>query len=82
MSISARLRPQAELALKRYCRNRGISKTEAVERGLELLLRTEQGDKHSAWLAFDRIRPSLSPDSSDDRPSAEVKKLLDAKYPG
>jgi hypothetical protein len=41
MAISARLSSKIQLALARYCKAHGLTKTEALERGIQLLLRYE-----------------------------------------
>lgn len=84
MAISARLAPKTQLALQRYCRTHGVTKTEALERGIALLLRSEeQRAKHPALIAFERLREQKSSVTAR-RPSQEstaaIKRHLDAKY--
>jgi len=47
MAVSARLRRDLDARLARFCGTRGISKTQAIERGLELLLEQDQGQRTS-----------------------------------
>jgi hypothetical protein len=84
MSVSARLNPKTRTALTRYCKNLGVTKTQAIERGIHLLLRDSQDAKHSAYLAFERLRERLPRGTvtRDERSgSAALKRHLDAKYP-
>lgn len=86
MSVSARLSPKVQLALTRYCRAHGLTKTQAIERGIAMLLSSEgQSDKHPAFAAYERLRPQLAAtaDSPNSLESIEsLKRHLDEKYPG
>jgi hypothetical protein len=85
MTISARLPMKTLRALERYCRAHGLTKTEALDRGIALLLKEERGSTHHpAFDAFERLRPLLA----EGRVSAplesvrDLKRRLDEKYPG
>jgi hypothetical protein len=83
MAVSARLSSRTRLALDRYCRNRGVTKTEAIERGIELLMREEREESHPAYAAFERLRSELEravAPPADERGSAAFKHHLDEKY--
>ena len=87
MTVSARLGSKTRLALARYCKVHGLTKTEALERGIALLLRHEGSrTRHPAYASFERLRNRLSRtpvlevhkyDSIDT-----LKRHLDEKYPG
>jgi hypothetical protein len=80
MAISARLDDKTLSDLARYCRDTGVTKTAAIERGIELLLREARGDNHPAFRAFGRLRNRLHSSSQPDDGSA-LKQHLDEKYP-
>jgi len=83
MSVSARLSVKTRSALERYCKHRGITKTQALERSIQLLLETAEESHHAAYLAFLRLRDRLPPGGGDaGKGSSTIKRLLDAKYPG
>ncbi len=82
MAVSARLKRSTSARLTRFCRASGISKTEAIERGLELLLEEDQGH-HPAYLAYLDLK--LEPErksGSGKRSSAAIRAAIRAKYPG
>jgi hypothetical protein len=86
MSVSARLTAKSKLALARYCKTHGVTKTEALERGIALLLRHEgERARHPAYASFERLALQLP--TAVDEPqhrgtsSAPLKRHLDAKYP-
>ena len=81
MTVSARLSPRIRSALARYCRNQGITKTAALERGIQLLLKEASASRHAAFLAFERMRDRLPGESGADESSADLKRHLDEKYP-
>ncbi|MGH9577538.1 MAG: hypothetical protein ACRD3R_08880 [Terriglobales bacterium] len=67
--------------LTRFCRARGISKTEAIERGLELLLDEDRG-QHAAYLAY--LQLGLVPERpapSGKRSSTAIRTAMRAQYP-
>jgi len=81
MAVSARLKRSTSARLTRFCRARGISKTEAIERGLALLLDEDQ-DQHAAYLAYLQLK--LVPERAGpagQRSSAAMRKAIRAKYP-
>ncbi len=86
MAISARMNPRLQLALTRYCRAHGLSKTQALERGVSLLLSAEgEGEGHPAYTAYRRIRPQLGSEAEPRgrlESIASMKRRLDEKYPG
>ena len=82
MGTSARLSAGTEQALKRYCKRHGITRTEALERGIGLLVSEPDDNRHPAWIAFEHIRGRLP--SAQGVPavdSTEMKRHLNAKYP-
>jgi hypothetical protein len=84
MAISARLPLKTQRALARYCRRHGITKTEALERGIAFLLQEEKRqEKHPAFVAFERLRAELRAVPARQLESvATLKRRLDEKYPG
>ena len=85
MTVSARLSREMQLALTRYCRAHGLTKTQAIERGLAMLRSSEgQRDRHPAFAVYKRLRPQLGA-TADSRSSLEsiesLKRHLDEKYP-
>ena len=84
MSISARLAPKTLHALTRYCKSHGLTKTQAIERGIALLLREPRNDKHAAFVSFERLRENLPQEEAhrhEQRSSNPLKRHLDEKYP-
>jgi hypothetical protein len=85
MSVSARLSPKTQLALARYCKVHGITKTQALERGIALLLRHEgRGAHHPAFISFERLHARLSQNSASEHKRDSIdtlKRHLDEKYP-
>lgn len=86
MAISARMNPRLQLALVRYCKVHGLSKTQALERGVSLLLSSEsQGEGHPAYVVYQRMRPHLGSGAvlrGRQESIASMKRRLDEKYPG
>jgi hypothetical protein len=86
MAVSARLGSKTQLALNRYCKTHGLTKTQALERGIALLLQRERQDKrHPALASFERIRSQLSDASALEHKHESIETLkrhLDEKYPG
>lgn len=85
MAVSARLGTKTQLALARYCKAHGLTKTEALERGIALLLQHEGlRARHPAFTSFERLRDRLSRapalDNSHDS-IGTLKRHLDEKYP-
>jgi hypothetical protein len=85
MPTSARLTPELESRLAAYCAQHGVSKTEVIERGLELLLdRNDETGKHPAFVAYQRIVSRARPEPRRRRrPSSSdpMRRALRAKYP-
>jgi len=84
MAVSARLGPKTQLALARYCKAHGLTKTEALERGIALLLKHEGlPARHPAYTSFERLRAQLA-ESADRKHTStdDLKRHLDEKYPG
>jgi hypothetical protein len=80
MAISARLNSKIQLALARYCKAHGLTKTEALERGIQLLLRYEgKRARHPAWTSFERLRIQRSKDQLESVDT--LKRHLDEKHP-
>ena len=86
MAISARLEPKTQMALTRYCKAHGITKTEALERGIRLLVKEETMQHHSAYAAYLRHHDKVTgaKPKAKRKPtttSRQQKDFLDAKYP-
>jgi hypothetical protein len=85
MAISARLDPKMQLALARYCKTHGLTKTQALERGIALLLHSEGARAHHpAFESFERLRSRFAEDASVRRGHEAIdalKRHLDEKYP-
>lgn len=86
MPTSARLSRELESRLAAYCAQHGVSKTEVIERGLELLLELDdETGKHPAFVAYQRIAARLRPAPKRRRsPSSSdaMRRAMRAKYPG
>lgn len=54
--MSARLRREVDAKLTRFCRARGISKTEAIERGIGLLMEQDREHAHPAYVAYQQLK--------------------------
>jgi len=82
MAISARLRRKTEAALTRFCRARGMTKTEAIERGLALLLDQDRRGAHAAYVAYRQLAlvPEL-PTRGRRRSSDPMRTKVHAKHP-
>jgi hypothetical protein len=87
MTVSARLESKTKLALARYCKAQGLTKTQAIERGIHLLLKEENSvEKHSAYLAYLRLEGRLEAqqETATDKAASSSRPMrdrLDAKYP-
>ena len=86
MAVSARLAPKTQLALARYCKAHGLTKTQALERGIALLLQHEGvRARHPAFASFERLRdrlPRASGLEHEHDSTDTLKRHLDEKYPG
>lgn len=86
MPTSARLSDELKSRLAAYCAQHGVSKTEVIERGLELLLELEdETGKHPAFIAYQRVAARLRPEAKRGRRSGSseaIRRALRAKYPG
>lgn len=86
MAVSARLGTKTQLALARYCKAHGLSKTQALERGIALLMQHEGAKaQHPAYVSFVRLRDRLAhAGAAKNQPDSvsSLKRHLDAKYPG
>ena len=75
-----------QLALMRYCKTHGLTKTEALARGVDLLLASERDPRgHPAFGAFERLRARLPKTVASKSVLGSVdsiKRRLDEKYPG
>ena len=84
MAISARLTSKTQLALSRYCKAHGLSKTQALERGIALLLLHEgERAQHPAFTAFERMRAAADKSAFQGKLESidTLKRHLDEKYP-
>lgn len=83
MAVSARLRRDIDAKLRRFCTARRISKTEAIERGLELLLEQDRSQAHAAYLAYRQLKlVPERPAPTGKRSSDAIRAAIRAKYPG
>jgi len=86
MAVSARLGTKTQLALARYCKAHGLTKTQALERGIALLIQHEGAKAlHPAYAAFEQLRDRLDATSATKQQPDSVatwKRHLDEKYPG
>ena len=86
MPTSARLSRELESRLAAYCARHGVSKTEVIARGLELLLETgDEMGRHPAFVAYQRIADRLRPEPKRRRRASSsdaIRRALRAKYPG
>jgi hypothetical protein len=83
MAVSARLRRDIDAKLRRFCSSRKISKTEAIERGLELLLEQDRGQGHAAYLAYRQLKLVPERPTPPGRRSSEaIRAAIRAKHPG
>jgi hypothetical protein len=77
--------PKTLLALTRYCKAHGLTRTQAVERGIALLLKHEgPQSQHPAFTSFQRLSGRLAeqdPAPSEDATPDALKRHLDEKYP-
>jgi hypothetical protein len=81
MAVSARLRRDVAAKLTRFCRTEGISKTEAIERGIELLVERTDSECHPAYAAYLSLK--LVPESkrAGSRKSSDaMKTAIRARY--
>lgn len=85
VAVSVRLVPKTLLALTRYCKAHGVTKTQALERGIALLLKHEgRRASHPAFTSFQRLGAQLSrarSQESADTTTDALKGHLDEKYP-
>ena len=82
MSISARLSPELEKALTRFCKTNGITKTEAIEKGIGLLLEQDREREHPAFAAYRQLKLVPEAAASAERSSDHMRAAIRAKYPG
>lgn len=83
MAVSARLRRGIDAKLSQFCKTRKISKTPAIERGLELLFEQEGSRAHPAYLAYRQLK--LVPERSvphGKHSSDAIRTTIRAKHPG
>ena len=84
MAISARLRATTQATLTRYCKERGLTKTAALERGIQLLLEQDTSGAHPAYLAFKQLRlvpePAAPNAKRPARSSDAMRDAIRAKY--
>jgi hypothetical protein len=86
MAASARLNYDLESWLGRYCRSKGVSKTEVIELGLLMVRRMENGTEahlHPAFAAFQKVASGLVKEhrsGRERRSSDAMRKAVRAKY--
>ena len=87
MAASARLNYDLENWLGRYCRAKGVSKTEVIELGLRIVRRMENGTEahlHPAFAAFQKVASGLVKEhrgGRERRSSDAMRKAVRARYP-
>ena len=81
MTISARLDRKTVAALERFCRVNAITKTQAIERGITVLLAQAREQSHPAFIAYQQLKlvPEV-PRSSTQRSSDAMRDAIRAKY--
>lgn len=80
MAVSARLRREVDAKVTRFCRSRGISKTEAIERGIGLLMEQDREHAHPGYVAYQQLK--LVPEEpAGKRSSDSMRVAIRAKYP-
>ena len=86
MPTSARLNRELETRLAAYCAQHGVSKTEVIARGLELLLELKDATgQHPAYTAYRRLAAEAAAApvrGRRQRSSDAIRRALRAKYPG
>jgi len=83
MPISARLKRATEVKLAAYCEQHGVSKTDAIAKGLQLLFEFDRNaGHHPAFVAFQRIERGLQPERSRaaGKSSDAMRLAIRAKY--
>lgn len=85
MPTSARSSRDLETRLVAYCAQHGLSKTEVIARGLELLFELkETSGRHAAFTAYQRIAPAMRAAPQRDgrlRSSEAIRRALRARHP-
>jgi hypothetical protein len=86
MPTSARLSRELETRLAAYCAQHGVSKTEVIARGLELLLDLKDATgQHPAFAAYQRAAAGMRAApvrGRRQRSSDAMRRALRARYPG
>ncbi len=86
VAASARLNSDLESWLDRYCRSKGVSKTEVIELGLLMVRRMEDGTEahlHPAFAAFQKVASGLVKEhrsGRERRSSDAMRKAVRARY--
>lgn len=81
MATSARLDRKTTVALEQFCKANSITKTEAIERGINVLLAQEQEEAHPAFAVYQQLK--LVPEAartSTQRSSDAMRDAIRAKY--
>lgn len=81
MATSARLDRKTTAALERFCKVNRITKTEAIERGINVLLAQAQEEVHPAFAIYQHL--TLVPEAarpSTQRSSDAMRDAIRAKY--
>jgi hypothetical protein len=81
MATSARLSRKTEAALKRFCKAAGVTKTQAIEQGLAMLLEHDRNGTHAAFAAYQQLKlvPEV-PSEASQRSSDAMRAAIRAKY--
>jgi len=83
VTVSARLTRKTVAALARFCSARGITKTEALERGVALLLDRDRRGAHPAYAAYRQLKLAPeAPTRRKRRSSDAMRAKIRAKHPG
>ena len=82
MTVSARLCSSTKASLTRFCKDKGITKTEAIERGIEMLLSKDKTDLHPAYAAYKQLKLVAEAPMPVRRSSDPMRNAIRAKYPG
>jgi len=86
MPTSARLNDKLRSRLAAYCARHGVTQSQVIERGVELVLaQAEQTGCHLAFIAYKRLAAKARPEPRRRRRSSSsdaMRRAVRAKYPG
>ena len=81
MATSARLDRKTTVALERFCKANRITKTEAIERGISVLLAQVKEETHPAFAVYQQLNlVAEKARASTQRSSGAMRDAIHAKY--